>query len=123
MLRLWLQGADDILANAKVVSTLDEALADCQFVVGTSARVRGVSLDLVEPKACANQVLDEAEKSQVALVFGREDRGMTNEELHRCHLQVHIPTNPDFSSLNLASAVQVMSYEMRMAQLGAAGWR
>ncbi|UYM16562.1 tRNA (cytosine(32)/uridine(32)-2'-O)-methyltransferase TrmJ [Endozoicomonas euniceicola] len=114
-------GADDILANARVVDTLDEALAGCQFVVGTSARVRGVSLELVEPKVCASQILDEAEQAQVALVFGREDRGMTNEELRRCHLQVHIPTNPDFSSLNLGAAVQVMAYELRMTQLAGQG--
>ena len=114
-------GADDILQNARVVSTLDDALADSQFVVGTSARVRGMSLDLLEPKACASQMLSEAESGGVALVFGREDRGMTNEELQRCHLQVHIPTNPDFSSLNLGAAVQVMSYELRMAELGMQG--
>lgn len=114
-------GADDILANARVVSTLEEALADCQFAMGTSARVRGVSLDLVEPKVCARQILQEADAGNVALVFGREDRGMTNDELRRCHLQVHIPTNPDFSSLNLGSAVQVMTYELRMAQLARQG--
>lgn len=114
-------GADDILASARVVSTLEEALAGCQFAVGTSARVRGVSLDLVEPKICAEQILEEADGGQVALVFGREDRGMTNDELRRCHLQVHIPTNPDFSSLNLGAAVQVMTYELRMAQLAHQG--
>lgn len=114
-------GADDLLANARVVKTLDEAVADCHFVVGTSARVRGVSLPLVEPKACAGQILGEATSGKVALVFGREDRGMTNEELQRCHLQVHIPTNPDFSSLNLGAAVQVLSYELRMAELDRQG--
>ena len=114
-------GADDILASARVVSSLDEALADCQFAVGTSARVRGVSLELVEPKVCAEQILQEGDAGNVALVFGREDRGLTNEELHRCHLQVHIPTNPDFSSLNLGAAVQVMTYELRMAYLARQG--
>ncbi|WP_236631702.1 tRNA (cytosine(32)/uridine(32)-2'-O)-methyltransferase TrmJ [Endozoicomonas numazuensis] len=110
-------GADDLLANAKVVGTLEEAVADCHFVVGTSARVRGVSLPLVDPRACASQILGEAGAGQIALVFGREDRGMTNEELQMCHLQVHVPTNPDFSSLNLGAAVQVMAYELRMAWL------
>ncbi|MGI9276926.1 MAG: tRNA (cytosine(32)/uridine(32)-2'-O)-methyltransferase TrmJ [Endozoicomonas sp.] len=114
-------GADDVLANARVVSTLDEALADCHFVVGTSARVRGVSLELVEPKACASQIVSEAGNGGVALVFGREDRGLTNEELRRCHMQVHIPTNPDFSSLNLGAAVQVMAYELRMTELALQG--
>ncbi len=110
-------GADDLLVNARVVRTLEEAVADCHFVVGTSARVRGVSLPLVDPRACANQILCEASSGDIALVFGREDRGMTNEELQMCHLQVHVPTNPDFSSLNLGAAVQVMTYELRMAWL------
>ena len=110
-------GADDILASARVVSTLEEALADSEFVVGTSARVRGVSLPLVDPKSCAKTMVDEASQCKVSLIFGREDKGLTNEQLQRCHLQVHIPTNEDFSSLNLGSAVQVMSYELRMTQL------
>lgn len=110
-------GADDILRNARVCETLDEALADCQFVVGTSARVRGVSLPLVDPRACARSIVDEAMTHKVALIFGREDKGLTNEQLRRCHLQVHIPTNEAFSSLNLGAAVQVLCYELRMMQL------
>lgn len=110
-------GADDLLISARVVGSLKEAVADCHFVVGTSARVRGVSLPLVDPRACANQILEEASSGKIALVFGREDRGMTNEELQMCHLQVHVPTHPDFSSLNLGAAVQVMTYELRMAWL------
>ena len=114
-------GADDILAQAKVVSSLDEALAGCHFVVGTSARVRGISLPLVNPRACAQTIHDEQAKGKVALVFGREDRGLTNQELSQCHLQVHIPTHPDFTSLNLGAAVQVMCYELRMCGLLAGG--
>ncbi|WP_422448471.1 RNA methyltransferase [Endozoicomonas sp. ALB091] len=110
-------GADDILRNARVCATLDEALADCQFVVGTSARVRGVSLPLVDPRACARSIIDEAVIHKVALIFGREDKGLTNDQLRRCHLQVHIPTNEEFSSLNLGAAVQVLCYELRMMQL------
>ncbi|MGI2027359.1 RNA methyltransferase [Endozoicomonas acroporae] len=110
-------GADDILRNARVCATLDEALADCQFVVGTSARVRGVSLPLVDPRACARSIIDEAVTHKVALIFGREDKGLTNDQLRRCHLQVHIPTNEEFSSLNLGAAVQVLCYELRMMQL------
>ena len=110
-------GADDILANARIVSTLDEALADNEFVVGTSARVRGVSLPLVDPRSCAKSMLHEASRGKVSLIFGREDKGLTNEQLQRCHLQVHIPTNEAFSSLNLGAAVQVMSYELRMTGL------
>ncbi|MBO9479810.1 RNA methyltransferase [Salinisphaera sp. G21_0] len=110
-------GADDLLRNARVCATLDEALADCQFVVGTSARVRGVSLPLVDPRTCARSIIDEAVTHKVALIFGREDKGLTNEQLRRCHLQVHIPTNEEFSSLNLGAAVQVLCYELRMMQL------
>ncbi len=114
-------GADDVLEQARVVSSLDEALVDCQFVVGTSARVRGVSLPLVDPRSCANKIVEESLQGGVALVFGREDKGLTNEQLRLCHLQVHIPTNPDFSSLNLGAAVQVMCYELRMAGLLTSG--
>ncbi|WP_257265535.1 RNA methyltransferase [Endozoicomonas sp. ONNA2] len=110
-------GADDILNNARVCATLDEALGGCQFVVGTSARVRGVSLPLVDPRTCARNIIDEATTHKVALLFGREDKGLTNEQLRRCHLQVHIPTNEAFSSLNLGAAVQVLCYELRMMQL------
>lgn len=110
-------GADDVLEQARVVDSLEEALAECQFVVGTSARVRGVSLPLEPPRKGAAKMIEEAALGQVALVFGREDRGLTNEELRLCHYQVHIPTNPDFSSLNLGAAVQVMCYELRMSAL------
>ena len=112
-------GANDILANARVVDTLEEALADSHFVVGTSARVRGVSLPLVDPRSCAETMWQEAQQSKVALIFGREDKGLTNDQLQRCHLQVHIPTNEDFSSLNLSQAVQVLVYELRMNMLNA----
>lgn len=110
-------GADDILSNARVCATLDEALADCHYVVGTSARVRGVSLPLVDPRECARNIISEARSQNVALIFGREDKGLTNDQLRRCHLQVHIPTNEEFSSLNLGAAVQVLCYELRMTQL------
>ncbi len=110
-------GADNLLKSATVVATLAEAIADCEFVVGTSARVRGVSLPLADPRNCANTIVKESSRRTTALIFGREDRGLTNEELALCHLQVHVPTNPDFSSLNLGAAVQVLCYELRMASL------
>ncbi len=110
-------GADDILASARIVDTLEEALADSHFVVGTSARVRGVSLPLVDPRNCASTMIQESVSNKVAIIFGREDKGLTNDQLQRCHLQVHIPTNEDFSSLNLSQAVQVLAYELRMTQL------
>lgn len=113
-------GADDILASARVVGSIDEALADCQLVVGTSARERHIPWPLVNPRelgAISAQMLQsEADAAgRIAVLFGREASGLTNEELHLCHKHVHIPTNPDFSSLNVAAAVQVISYEMRMA--------
>ncbi|MDH2432861.1 tRNA (cytosine(32)/uridine(32)-2'-O)-methyltransferase TrmJ [Pokkaliibacter sp. MBI-7] len=110
-------GATDILAQARVVSSLDEAIAGCRLVIGTSARSRHIPWPLLNPRAAAAQAWAELPSGEVALVFGREDRGLTNDELHKCHYHVHIPTNPDFSSLNLAAAVQVLAYEMRMRSL------
>lgn len=110
-------GADDILQKAVVVNTLEESLADCAFAVGASARVRGVSLPLAGPAESMSLALHESQRHPVALVFGREDRGLTNDELRQCHHQVHIPSVEGFSSLNLASAVQVLAYELRKASL------
>src|SRR5690606_8608245 len=117
-------GADDILANARVVATLEEALADCLLVLGTSARDRRIPWPVVDPREAADKVLDQLESpagGPVALVFGREHSGLTSEELQRCRYHVHIPSDPDFSSLNLAAAVQVLSYELRMQSLGRQG--
>ncbi len=112
--------AHDVLASAVVVETLDEAIADCGLVVGTSARERRIPWPLVTPRECGERAWHEAIHHPVAIVFGREDRGLTNEELQKCNYHVHIPSNPEYSSLNLATAVQVLSYEMRMACLTAA---
>lgn len=117
-------GADDILANARVVATLEEALADCLLVLGTSARDRRIPWPVVDPREAADKVLDQLESpagGPVALVFGREHSGLTSEELQRCRYHVHIPSDPDFSSLNLAAAVQVLSYEVRMQSLARQG--
>jgi tRNA (cytidine32/uridine32-2'-O)-methyltransferase len=108
----------DILENAVVVETLEEAVADCGLVVGTSARGRRIPWPLVNPRSCADKIYPELQQHPVAIVFGREDRGLTNEELHSCNMHVHIPTNEEYSSLNLAMAVQVMCYELRMTHLG-----
>ena len=109
-------GAADILTNARIVATLEEAIADCGLVVGTSARSRHIPWPLMNPRQCAAKVAEVIPVgNEVALVFGRESSGLTNEELHLCHAHVHIPTNPDYSSLNVAQAIQVLSYEMRMA--------
>ena len=109
----------DILEGAIVVDTLAEAVADCGLVVGTSARERRIPWPLLTPRQCAERSYSEAAEHPVALVFGREDRGLTNEELHQCDFHVHIPANPDYSSLNLAAAVQVVAYELRMSCLNA----
>ena len=115
---LWrAAGASDVLENAIVVPTLDEAIAGCGLVVGTSARERSIPWPMLDPRECGERVWVESSKHEVALVFGREDRGLTNEELQKCTYHVHIPSNPDYSSLNLAAAVQVLAYEVRMAGL------
>jgi tRNA (cytidine32/uridine32-2'-O)-methyltransferase len=116
-------GADDLLAAAAVHGDLVDALRGCRLVIGSSARLRAVEWPLLEPGACAARLLAEAEQGEVALVLGRESSGLTNEELGRCHYLVQIPTNPGFSSLNVASAAQIFSYEIRRALREAAGLR
>ena len=110
-------GAKDLVDSARVVSTLDEAIADCHLVVGTSARERRIPWPLVEPKACAEHIYNEPEKAKIAVLFGREDSGLSNEELQRCNLHVNVPTSDAYRSLNLAMAVQIICYELRMRSL------
>lgn len=112
-------GATDIIANARTVDTLQEAISDCPLVLATSARNRTLDWPLLGPREAAAKVLSEAPKHQVALVFGRENNGLTNEELQLSQYHLHIPTNPDYGSLNLAMAVQTVCYELRMQQLEA----
>lgn len=112
-------GATDVLDNAVVVDSLDDAIGGCSLVVGTSARERRIPWPLLDPRECGESVWSEAGQHEVAIVFGREDRGLTNEELHKCNYHVHIPANEEYSSLNLATAVQVICYEVRMAFLKA----
>ncbi|ARU87630.1 tRNA (cytosine(32)/uridine(32)-2'-O)-methyltransferase TrmJ [Pseudomonas sp. M30-35] len=113
-------GASDILQSAQIVGTLEEALAGCNLVLGTSARDRRIPWPLLDPRECGVAACEQAlEGADVALVFGREYAGLTNEELQRCQFHVHIPSDPEFSSLNLAAAVQVLAYEVRMAWLAA----
>jgi RNA methyltransferase, TrmH family, group 1 len=113
-------GADDLIRAAPVHATLAEAVADCRLVLGCTARSRKVQLEQLEPDAAAARALQRADEGPVALVFGRERTGLTNEELQLCHASVHIPSDPAFSSLNLAAAVQVLAYELRLALLAAA---
>lgn len=107
-------GATDILENVQVVDTLEDAVADCGFVVGASARSRNLPWPLVNPREMAAQVLSLPFDTRVAIVVGRERSGLTNEELSRCHCHVNIPANPEYSSLNVASAIQVLAYELKM---------
>lgn len=109
--------AADLLEEAVVVNTLDEALADCSLVVGASARMRTIPWPLLTPRDMAEKVRQEPAGAVTAILFGREQSGLTNDELQRCHLHVNIPANPDYSSLNIAAAVQVIAYELRMASL------
>jgi tRNA (cytidine32/uridine32-2'-O)-methyltransferase len=111
-------GADDLLAQARVHSHLDQALEGCRLVVGTSARPRTVSWPVLAPHEAAQRLVEEAGQGDVALLFGREKSGLSNSELDRCNYLVHIPTNPEYSSLNLGAAVQVLSYELQLAALG-----
>ena len=111
-------GADDILANAQVYNSLQAALEPCELVLGASARIRHLGWSEVGPKKGSELIISAAKTANVAMVFGRENSGLTNEELELCHHLLHIPTNPAFSSLNVASAVQVLCYEIYSAVIG-----
>jgi len=115
-------GATDVLAQARVCSTLAEALAGATLALGVSARRRDIMAEVLTPPQCAARLLGEAQQAPVALVFGNETSGLSNEELSLCQGLVSIPANPDYSSLNLAAAVQVLAYEIRQAWLGRTAW-
>ncbi|MDX1571655.1 MAG: RNA methyltransferase [Xanthomonadales bacterium] len=112
-------GADDVLATAEVVSNLDAALAGVSYAVGTSARLRRIPMPQLDPRESARQLVAEAATQEVAVLFGRERSGLSNAEIDRCHALVNIPANPDYQSLNLGAAAQVICYELRMAMLAA----
>ena len=112
--------AVEVLENAEVVDTLEEAVADCSLVIGASARRRSIPWPMLDPEQCGKKVVSEQGSNKVALVFGREDSGLNNEELQQCHFHVQIPSDPDCSSLNVAAAVMVICYEVRKASLAAA---
>ncbi len=112
-------GADDVLANLVLADDLPAAVADCTRVYGLSARRRGVNLPELDPRAAVAEIAALlAARREVALLFGNERAGLDNEELSVCHAMVRIPSVADFSSLNLAQAVQVMAWELHMATLG-----
>lgn len=108
-------GADDVLRNARVYPELSEAIADCQVVLGASARDRTISWPSLTARECAEKWVDVMPVNDIALVFGRENSGLKNHELDLCHYLLRIPCNPEYSSLNLAAAVQVVCYELFVA--------
>lgn len=114
-------GATDVLDNAQVYPVFAEAVADCSLVLGVSARRRTIALPQWDARAAAGHIADVAQKSQVALVFGSERVGLSNADIDHCHGLVQIPANPEYASLNLAAAVQVVTYELRTAALEMAG--
>lgn len=110
-------GADDLLETAKVYHELSDAIADCHWVMGSSARLRTLPLRLKTPREAAQILRQQVPGGDIALVFGREHSGLTNEELLQCHLHIHIPSDERFPTLNVAASVQLIAYEMRLAAL------
>lgn len=109
-------GAEDLLGNAMVVDTLQDAIAGCVYVAGASARSRSLNWPCLDARDCAAKLIGESARGDVAVVFGPEKSGLSNADLDRCDVLLTIPTDPDFSSLNLAMAVQVVAYELRAQQ-------
>ncbi len=105
----------DLLKRVKMYADLDEALADCTYVAGMTARERTAKRNMQRPREAASELLAHAAEGRAALVLGPEDRGLTNEELDRCHRSIAIPTNPDYGALNLAQAFTLMAYELYLA--------
>lgn len=110
-------GASDILRDLTTYDSLQEATADCGLVIGTSARSRTFSWPMLDAREAGEKVIKEGANYPVAVVFGRENHGLSNEELQLCQFHLCIPANPEYSSLNLAQAVQILCYEVRMAHL------
>jgi tRNA (cytidine32/uridine32-2'-O)-methyltransferase len=110
-------GASDILKHLVKVDSLAEAIADCSLVIATSARSRTLDWPMLEPREAGQKLVTESVAGPVAIVFGRENHGLSNEELQQCTYHVAIPANPEYSSLNLAQAVQIICYETRVAHL------
>ena len=116
-------GAEDVLVKAEVVDVLDQALANCHRVVGLSVRTRKLSWPTLNPKNGARELINILKKDphyRIAVLFGTEQSGLSNEEIAKCHYQITIPANPEYDSLNLSQAVQIMAYELRLAILEAA---
>ncbi len=110
-------GAVDILENAVIIQDLSEAIQECGLVVGTSARSRTIPWPQLSPREFAEKAMLEASFTKIAVIFGPEQSGLSNEALQQCHFHIQIPSHSDYSSLNIAAAVQVISYELRVASL------
>ena len=113
------KAATDVLEKAAVHKSLNKAISEAKLVIGTSARNRKVPWPLVSPREAAEEIISfcKTSKDKVAVIFGREDRGLTNEELGLCNLHVHIPSSDEYPSLNLSQAIQIMAYEIRLTAL------
>jgi TrmH family RNA methyltransferase len=109
-------GADDVLRAARIVETVSEAVADCGFIAGTTARPRSYTWEFTTPREVAARIVALPAGSSTALLFGSEKYGLGTDDLQYCNVLVRIPTNPEYSSLNLAMAVQLMTYEILMAR-------
>ena len=115
----WLAtGAGDVLRGARVCASLDEALAGSAFTIACTARARGIAVPMVNVREAAARVVEVARRQAAALVFGNETYGLTAAEVGRCQLLATIPADPGYTSLNLAAAVQIFTYELRLAAQG-----
>jgi TrmH family RNA methyltransferase len=108
-------GADDVLASARVVASVAEAIADCQFIAGTTSRPRSYYWEFTTPRDVAARIVELPAETRTALLFGSERYGLANEDLQYCNVLVRIPANADYCSLNLAMSVQLLSYEIHLA--------
>jgi len=108
-------GADDLLEQAVIVDSLEEALSGCHLVLGTTARLRKLQHQIFEPREAVEKIAEISSHQQIAIVFGRERTGLTNEESDLCQLLINIPTVAEHASLNVASAIQVLAYELYLA--------
>ena len=117
------KAATDVLEEAVVHKSLNEAISEIKLVIGTSARNRKVPWPIVSPREAAEEIVSftKASKDKIAVVFGREDRGLTNDELGLCNLHVHIPSSEEYPSLNLSQAIQIIAYEIRLKALSNEG--
>ena len=109
-------GAEDVLSKARVFGNIQQAVSDCVFVVGTTARPRSIEWPVVAPRIAAERIVDESHKGPVAVLFGRESSGLTNKEVEMCNLLIRIPATDGYASLNLACAAQVIAYELYLLQ-------